>query len=400
MSANRSYTKSIIDCTNIRVGGGMQVAVSFFKDLNELELENEEFVFLLSNELQEKIRLQPRKNHIRVIALEAKHSNNVVLRAQQCLRIEKAEQPDCVFVLFGPSYHKSQAPKVVGFARPHYVYSDSPYFGMAPWLERVKMTLLKSIHTYLFSKNSNAIVFETEDAKQIMAAKVFSKYPIALYVVGNTLNSVFLEPLSWVNCEKGVPQNTGFNCLCVSANYTHKNLAILKNVANYLIQKYPGFEFQFTLTLQEKDFQLDHHLLKHFNLIGAVNHNELPDLYAKSDAFILPTLLEVFSTSYLEAMFMKKPILTSDLGFARDTCGDAAIYFNPMSAADIGEAVFQLAHDASLQHTLVERGSKQMERFTTSKGRTQAYLDIMRQLRTNSHESKRQPATPVEQQIP
>lgn len=393
MQVKRGRIKSIIDCSNIRVGGGMQVAVSFFKDLNEMEFENEEFIFLVSHELNQKIQTLAFKNHIRIIALEAKHSSNVVLRAQQCRRIEKEEQPDCIFVLFGPSYHKSHIPKVVGFARPHYVYSHSPYFDMAPWREKLKMRLLQTIHTYLFSKNSDAIVFETEDAKQIMAAKAFGKHAIALHVVGNTLNNVFLEPKSWVKCQNLVLQNTGFNCLCVSANYTHKNLAILKNVASYLSQKYPDFDFQFTLTLREREFQLDHNLLKYFNLIGPVNHNELPDLYANCDAFILPTLLEVFSTSYLEAMFMKKPILTSDLGFARDTCGDAALYFNPMSAAAIGDAIFRLANDASLQHELVECGTQQIGRFTDSKGRTNAYLDIMHQVIAASHKSEWQHAT-------
>ncbi len=40
----------------------------------------------------------------------------------------------------------------------------------------------------------------------------------------------------------------------------------------------------------------------------------------------IPTLLEVFSATYLEAMLMKKPIIASDLEFSRDICGESAYF--------------------------------------------------------------------------
>ena len=51
---------------------------------------------------------------------------------------------------------------------------------------------------------------------------------------------------------------------------------------------------------------------------------------------ILPTLLESFSATYIEAMFHGKTILTSDLDFARDVCGEAAFYFDPLNPQSIG----------------------------------------------------------------
>ena len=51
--------------------------------------------------------------------------------------------------------------------------------------------------------------------------------------------------------------------------------------------------------------------------------------YKKASCVFQPTLAEVFSATYLEAMAMGVPIITSDLDFARDVCGNAAYYFNP-----------------------------------------------------------------------
>ena len=64
-----------------------------------------------------------------------------------------------------------------------------------------------------------------------------------------------------------------------------------------------------------------------------------PKLYNQADAMFLPTLLETFSASYPEAMKMERPILTSDLDFAKDICGDAALYFNPLDSYDIANKI-------------------------------------------------------------
>jgi glycosyltransferase involved in cell wall biosynthesis len=368
----------IIDCTNIRVGGGIQVAISFFRDLNEAQYAGDELIFLVSREVFEKLNPAEFGVHIRILTLEAKHSNNVWRRSWRCKQIETEIKPDRIFVLFGPSYHRSCCPKIVGFARPHYVYRDSPYFQMASFKERLFVDALMVLQEHLFLRNSTALVFETDDARRIMNEKIFGRYGMPSFVVGNTLNNIFLEKELWVKCAK-IDRQTGiFNLLCVSANYTHKNIEKLKAVSRYLKQSNPDFKFCLTLTLTENEYKLDDDIHPYFNLIGLVSHNELPDLYSKCDAFILPTLLEVFTTSYLEAMFMQKPILTSALGFARDICGDAAVYFDPMSTESIGRTIENLAADTNLQRTLVTNGKKRLERFTNSKGRTAAYMDIIK----------------------
>jgi len=61
----------------------------------------------------------------------------------------------------------------------------------------------------------------------------------------------------------------------------------------------------------------------------------VPSLYAQSDALLMPTLLESFSGTYVEAMFHKIVILTSKLDFAEDVCGESAFYFDPTSPEDI-----------------------------------------------------------------
>ena len=51
----------------------------------------------------------------------------------------------------------------------------------------------------------------------------------------------------------------------------------------------------------------------------------------------MPTLLS-HTRYFLEAMY-KKPLLVSDREFAREICGQAAIYFDPLSIDSMAQAV-------------------------------------------------------------
>ena len=82
--------------------------------------------------------------------------------------------------------------------------------------------------------------------------------------------------------------------------------------------------------------------------------------------FILPTLLESFGLTYLEAMQNNCPIITSDLEFARYVCGDAALYFDPKSPSSILDMIIKLKDDQKLRMRLVENGQKRIKSFFKS----------------------------------
>jgi len=75
----------------------------------------------------------------------------------------------------------------------------------------------------------------------------------------------------------------------------------------------------------------------------------------------LPTFLESFSGTYLEAMHFGLPILTSDLDFAHAVCGDAAIYFDPWNAASIKDAILKLRNNPELSQELVAKGKTRLQ---------------------------------------
>ncbi|WP_206244422.1 glycosyltransferase family 4 protein [Novosphingobium terrae] len=63
---------------------------------------------------------------------------------------------------------------------------------------------------------------------------------------------------------------------------------------------------------------------------GRVSDGELKALYSHARLFLLPSLTEGFGLPALEAMACGCPVLTSDGGALRETCGEAAAYCPPM----------------------------------------------------------------------
>ncbi len=114
--------------------------------------------------------------------------------------------------------------------------------------------------------------------------------------------------------------------------------------------------------------------------VGPVQVMECPSLYEECDFMFLPTLLECFSASYVEAMLMAKPILTSDLGFAHTVCDDAAVYFNPVDPDDIIDKIVYLMNTSKLRDVLVENGKKRLSAFNSPTGRAETFLSICKKM--------------------
>ena len=75
----------------------------------------------------------------------------------------------------------------------------------------------------------------------------------------------------------------------------------------------------------------------------------------------MPTLIETYGLPYLEAQVLKKAMLTSDRDFARELCGEAAVYFDPLDPEDVAQAVRRVIEDPVLKERLEEASARNLE---------------------------------------
>jgi L-malate glycosyltransferase len=95
---------------------------------------------------------------------------------------------------------------------------------------------------------------------------------------------------------------------------------------------------------------------------GYVDHDELPDLYADSDAFVYPGVIdEPFGRVMLEALASQTPILSSDVGSMDYIVGPAGALFEPGNERSLARA-FESLRENYVDHQ--EAIPHQLERFS------------------------------------
>lgn len=113
--------------------------------------------------------------------------------------------------------------------------------------------------------------------------------------------------------------------------------------------------------------------------VGRVSDAELRALYEHAALFVYPSFYEGFGLPPLEAMNCGCPVLVSHAASLPEVCGDAAIYCNPHSPADIAQHIARIMADAALQVRLRRDGQAQAKRFGWPLA-AQQIVDVIKEL--------------------
>ena len=364
----------LINCSNLKIGGGLQVAHSFLHELRNYQ--SHIFFVVLSTTLEKQIDRSEFPGNFHFINYNIKPSaiKSITGSDKFLSKVVKEHSIDSVFSVFGPTYWKPKVNHICGFAKPQYIYLESPFFKQLSLMQKLRLNFKRIFHMYDFLNNNVGLITESEDVSIRLRKKMPHK---EVFTVTNYYNQIFDNSESW-NKEIELPQFNGFTLLTISTNYPHKNLSIIPSTIEYL-NSYKGFNFRFVLTIDRNVFAniKEKSIKDRILTIGKVNFNQCPNLYEQCSAVFLPTLLECFTVTYPEAMRMRKPILTSDLNFARGLCGNAAIYFDPLNPKDIAEKIYSLAMNSQKEKELIDDGVLQLKMFDTYSIRAKKYLEII-----------------------
>lgn len=165
-----------------------------------------------------------------------------------------------------------------------------------------------------------------------------------------------------------------FNCLVLSKYYIHKNPQII--IDAYKKAKKCLKDFRFITTVSKEDdprakaflnrINQDGDLKDYVHNVGPIAHEKLGSYYRNVQLLVMPTLLESFSVTYLEAMCYGVPILTTDLDFARYICGEAAVYYDPWQQGSFLEKLLMLKSSPQTRNRLIEAGREQLKKFSST----------------------------------
>lgn len=239
---------------------------------------------------------------------------------------------------------RTRTTQIFLFDWPHAAYPQSPAWERGNFADSVKRRMkLHFFRSYL--RYIDVMIAQGPAIRdRLMSLYRIDRMPVVP-------NAVSLDNLS-AGESYDFALGGGFKLLCLSHYYSHKNLEILIPLAELIRER--QLDLKIIITIDAGQGQGARELLamiaerKLSDIVvnvGPVPMARVPSLYRQTDALLLPTLLESFSGTYVEAMFHGKPIFTSHYEFALDVCKDAAFYFDPLDVGDILDKIgFAITH--------------------------------------------------------
>ena len=320
-------TKQIyINLSNISTGGGIQVAMSFIEHVINSNI-NYNFYFLFSKRLQNEINNSHLAPYINQISYK-------IVSKYSMFFYFSILQPKKIFTLFGPLYAfrlLSGRDWTCGFAQAWILFPKNIVYKELSRINQLRFKIIFLIQKAFFF-NSNTLVVEHEGIKKELKEIFESKKVV---VAKNCLNQIFLNPDRWKPIE--ISKTEKFKIGVIGRNYIHKNLNIIPSVHDFL-EKNHSIKPQFFCTLTSTEMnKMSEDFKKKVISVGELSINQCPDFYNNMDMIFFPSNLECFSATPLEALFMQKSIVCSNLPFNKNIIGKFGVYFepnNPISAAE------------------------------------------------------------------
>ena len=364
----------LINASNLHFGGGVQVASSFIYELSLLlKVENLNVITVFcSKKVRDSLPFDFDDSVFKEFEVIDVFGKSRPTKSLQ----KKFNGYDVCFTVFGPFYFSPKVKKhICGFAQPWIAYPKNDVYKRLSLLEFLKNKIKFKIQSFFF-RRFDLLIVEQKHIKNALCKLNYK--PDEIRVVSNCVSSIYEDKTQWlpISFDKGNLVNEvtlGF----IGRPYPHKNVAILNEVYDILVNKFNmRCNFVFTFTKEEMEL-CEFEGNRDFHTVGEIVAAQCPSFYKLLDALVFPSLLECFSASPIEAMKMNTTVIASDYPFVREICDDSIFYFNPLDAFDIAAQIHSTFSDNLNRLEKVKLASELVGNLPTSKNRAISYLNII-----------------------
>ena len=361
----------LINAANIHGGGGLQVAVSFLYDI--IHYKNIPFTFeiIASSEVARNLE----DMGVQLNELTFFHEENIYgLKAIWSNLLNTKSSNLIIFNIFGPHYTLIEKRyQITGFAQP-WILEDSAH-NTRGFLQSVK-SKMKYLIQELFFGRADELVVELPHVKKCLLEKNIQTAS-KIHVVNNCVSNIYSQPYKWMALTDRI-ENSGLKIGYLGRDYMHKNLNTLPKVKE-ILENFYQLDVTIYVTLNDEEWgRRSEYFRNNIENVGSLNIAQCPAFYKILDGVIFPSLLECFSATPVEALFMKVPLFASNRHFVIDVCDRHAIYFDPLNPHDMAEKIndyFRLSKQQ--QQRFVQLGYEHIISMPTSKDRSENYIRLI-----------------------
>lgn len=354
----------VIVAHGLRSGGGISVGQNIIAALGRLAPHHHYLITIPADLDYEHVCHNLPQHELSIFPHGGDLARRYFYEIQQLPKLVEQFNADAALCLGNVALQGVKIPQVLLLQNAYYVYPSS-HFGRSA---SIKERLLVAIQRSQFSRDLRRIrllICQTET----MANRVYETYnyqgPIRVF--SNAVSRYTLDGAEHDRPSLPDPLTCVANkhlLFYLTAYYSHKNL---ETIVNLFDKKRDALrDYAVVLTIDSNQGDGAKKLLESVRQLGLedsiINVGPLPQQALSSyffhcHALFMPTLLESFSSTYLEAFHFGLPILTSDMDFAHTVCGDAAIYFDPWNMNSMIKAILSINEQSG---GLVVRGRERL----------------------------------------
>ncbi len=346
----------LINMSNLRFGGGISVAKNLMANAIPLrKLDN--FVLICPQGCgYESLSAQ----NVEIIYVpDSFHSSPLVKHQYNHYKfpaLVKEKKIDKIVSLGNVAFPAEGVPQLLLIQNAWLLYPESVAWKKIDWKSWIvnKLMVKYIAHHLKYASNYALQTYE-------MHQRFIKQFKVGRNKVHIIANSFSGSPGS--NTTLADYNKPPFQLLVLSKYYAYKNFEILIPVAKILREKNANIEIYLTIDKEESPAAAKflERVAKEGvdSVIRTIGHVAMDDVGAairRYHGMLLPTLLESFSGTYVEAIAYGRPIFTSNMDFAKNICHGAAFYFNPLDAKDIADTLIAAFENPSLISTKIETG--------------------------------------------
>lgn len=342
----------LIDASQVAGGGAVQVALAMITQA--AEDRGRGWHVAVSGELSEQVapRFDEQLASLTRLPKRRNSFERLTFPKRYLPALERRIKPDAVYTLFGPPYWQAKAPHLVGFALGRMIYPEldqNDSHRNTAWWRIQTRALIDHFRRRQFHR-PDYLVVESETVRRRLSEQ-FGIARDRIFVVPNSFSPVFAAELAK---RTNSPPTDRYRIAVPCSFYPHKNLGLIPPTAALLQQQLDRpVEFCFTIPSQHPGWQ---GLQSQADTLGVgdclvtrgtLKHGDIAGLYREAHAVFLPTLVECSTAVYPESFCAGVPLVTSDLDFARELCGDAAVFIQPRSPQSAAEGLAKVLGDGA-----------------------------------------------------
>ena len=232
---------------------------------------------------------------------------------------------------------------------------------------------------------SNSVIFESCFTKDFLLNNFF-KYLDNSHVINIGKDEYFRPTVERINNQNNFYSRKEESfILCVSHLYPYKNILRMLDAFNLACDKTSNTKK--LLIAGNQDYKEYNQLIKEkikflklndkVELLGPVKKDALRELYSKCLFLIFPSPYENFAYTLVEAMSCGAAIICSDTTAMPETCGEAAIYFDPNSTEEMAEKIVMLLENTEKKNSLKKLALTKVKQYPDYQEVSKKTLEII-----------------------